>query len=38
MRAAITMLGEVSPLCGDQIFKQILEFATERLRQDDWLN
>jgi hypothetical protein len=38
MRAAITMLNEISPLCGDQIFKQVLEFATERLRQDDWLN
>lgn len=38
MRAAVTMLTEVSPLCGDSIFKQVLAFATERLRQDDWLN
>lgn len=38
MRAASTMLGEVSPLVGDSIFKQVLEFATDRLRQEDWLN
>lgn len=32
------MLSEVSCLVGDAIFKQMVEFATEKLQQADWLS
>jgi hypothetical protein len=38
MRAALYMLGEVSPLVGDAIFNQVMAFVSERIQKDDWLN
>jgi hypothetical protein len=32
------MLGDVSVIVGDAIFQSVLNFATEKLMKDDWLN